>query len=118
MAEPTVEQVFGAGATRLASGATTPGAGLFIPDSALTAAGLDNPSTATAEGHLASILLTAKTALSQSNFDSNIDQSIVIEDGFANILQRGENLTEYRNDPLTVNLWKPSTGNSRNPNDY
>ncbi|MEA5515529.1 hypothetical protein [Nodularia sp. UHCC 0506] len=117
MAEPTIEEVFGIGTTRLASGEAAPGAGLFIPDSALVVSGLTTPGTATAEGHLVSILLGAKSYLNQSNFDANLDQSIIIENGFSSITQRGEALAEYRNDPLTINLWKSST-NIRNPNDY
>lgn len=116
--EPTIPQIFGTGATRLAATDPAPAAGLFIPDTALEAAGLVDPPTATAEGHLIAVTLSAKSYLTQSNFDGNLDQSLVIEDGFSNITQRGEPATEYRNDPLTINLWKPSTDNIRNPNDY
>lgn len=116
--EPTITQVFGTGATRLLATDPAPEPGLFIPDSALISAGLTTPETATAEGHLAAILLKAKSALTQANFDLNIEQSIVVENGFSNITQRGETAAEYRNDPLTINLWKPSTDNIRNPNDY
>lgn len=38
MSEPTLSDVFGAGAQKLASGATTPGEGLFIPASFFTSA--------------------------------------------------------------------------------
>lgn len=118
MTEPTITQVFGIGATRLAATDPAPESGLFIPDTAMETAGLNDPPTATAEGHLVAIALGAKAHLTQSNFDTNTEQSIVVEDGFSNIIQRGEPPIEYRNDPLTINLWKPSTGNIRDPNNY
>ncbi len=116
--EPTIPQIFGIGAVRLAVTHPAPEAGLFIPDSALVASGLTTPETATAEGHLVSIVLGAKAYLSPANFETNLEQSIVLEDGFSNITQRGEPAIEYRNDPITINLWKPSTDNVRDPNDY
>lgn len=115
MAEPTLEQVFGIGATRLASAEAAPGPGLFIPDTALSTAGL-TPESATAEGHLVAIAINAKNTLTTASYESNLDQSIVIENGFPGITERGT--MEYRNDPLIINLWKRSTGNIRNPNDY
>ncbi|MBE8990639.1 hypothetical protein [Nostoc sp. LEGE 12450] len=118
MAEPTFVQVFGTGAVRLASGATTSSAGLFIPDSALTAAGLTTPSTATAEGHLTAVFLGAKAYLSQANFDANIDQSLIIADGFSSFTTRGTNNTAYRQDQLTLSLAKIDTGASIQPTDY
>ncbi|WP_414551471.1 hypothetical protein [Anabaena sp. CCY 0017] len=117
MAEPTVVQVFGTGAARLASGATTPEAGLFIPDTALTAAGLDSPPTATAEGHLVAINLGAQSYLTQANFDSNIDQSIVVEKGFSSFVTRTDG-EQYRTDQLTLTKAKIDNGGVINPNDY
>lgn len=118
MAEPTFVQVFGTGATRLASGATTASAGLFIPDSALTGAGLATPSTATAEGHLVAIAVNAKSYLTQTNFDANTDQSLVVADGFSSFTTRGTNNDPYRQDQLTVTLAKPDTGSTIDPDDY
>ncbi|MBN3875545.1 MULTISPECIES: hypothetical protein [unclassified Nostoc] len=40
MTKPTLVQILGTGTARLANGATTASAGLFIPDAALSAAGL------------------------------------------------------------------------------
>lgn len=118
MAEPTIVQIFGTGATRLANGATTSSAGLFIPDSALTAAGLATPSTATAEGHLVAIAINAKSYLTQANFDGNIDQSIIIADGFSSFTTRGTDNTAYRQDQLTLSLAKIDTGASIDPDNY
>ncbi|MEH2307004.1 hypothetical protein [Nostoc sp.] len=118
MADPTFVQVFGTGATRLANGATTSSAGLFIPDSALTAAGLATPSTATAEGHLVAIAINAKSYLSQTNFDANIDQSLVISEGFSSFTNRGTDNTRYRTDQLTLSLAKVDTAATIDPDNY
>ncbi|MFN6442114.1 MAG: hypothetical protein RMY35_035325 [Nostoc sp. DedSLP01] len=116
MAEPTLVQIFGTGTTRLASGATAASAGLFIPDSALTAAGLATPTTATAEGHLVALLLAAKTYLTQTNFDANTDQSILITDGYSSFVTRGT--TNYRQDQITVSLAKVDSSSTIDPDNY
>lgn len=119
MPQPTVEQIFGPGATRLANGAAAPSAGLFIPDSALVAAGLGSPSTATAEGHLVALCINAKTYLTQAAFDSNIDQSIYVSDGFSNFTTRGTNNDPYRIDqPFVFNLAKIDSGATIDPDNY
>ncbi|TAF07768.1 MAG: hypothetical protein EAZ77_08645 [Nostocales cyanobacterium] len=104
MAEPTIAQIFGTGATRLASGAAAPSAGLFIPDSALVSAGLATPSTAKAEGHLVAVVLNAKTALTQTGFDADTDQSVFVASGSPYFTSRGTNNTSYRVDQFTFNL--------------
>ena len=118
MAEPTIVQIFGTGATRLASGATTPSSGLFIPDSALQAAGLATPTTATAEGHLVAIAVNAKSYLTQTNFDGNIDQSLIVANGFSSFTTRGTDNTAYRQDQLTLNLAKIDAGSTIDPGNY
>ncbi|MEH2193412.1 MAG: hypothetical protein V7K98_12345 [Nostoc sp.] len=118
MSEPSLVQVFGTGATRLANGATTSTSGLFIPDSALTAAGLATPSTATAEGHLVAIVKNAESYLTQTNFDANIDQSLIVTDGFSSFTTRGTDNTAYRQDQKTISLAKIDTGSTINPGDY
>ncbi|MDZ8067771.1 MAG: hypothetical protein RMY64_19465 [Nostoc sp. DedQUE08] len=116
--EPTLAQVFGTGTTRLASGATTPSAGLFIPDSALQASGLATPTTATAEGHLVAVVVNAKSYLTQTNFDANIDQSLIVTDGFSSFTTRGTNNTPYRQDQLTLSLAKIDTNSTIDPDNY
>ena len=118
MAEPTIYQVFGTGATRLTNGATTPSSGLFIPDSVLQAAGLATPSTASAEGHLVAIVKNAESYLTQTNFDANIDQSLIITDGFSSFNTRGTNNTSYRQDQKTISLSKLDIGSAIDPDDY
>lgn len=118
MAEPTIAQIFGTGATRLANGATTSSAGLFIPDSVFTAAGLATPSSASAEGHLVALLLTIQTYLTQTNFNANIDQSVYVAAGFPSFTTRGTNNDSYRLDQLTFNLAKLDTAATIEPDDY
>ncbi|MEH1948169.1 MAG: hypothetical protein V7K77_14630 [Nostoc sp.] len=118
MAKPTLVQVFGTGTVRLASAAAAPSAGLFIPDSALQAAGLATPTTATAEGHLVAIAINAKSYLTQTSFDANPDQSLVIGDGFSSFTTRGTDNTVYRQDQLTLSLAKIDTGSTVDPDNY
>ncbi len=118
MPEKTIAQIFGTGASRLASGATTSSGGLFIPDSALTSAGLATPSTATAEGHLVAIVLQARTVLTQTTFDTDIDQSIYVSSGFKSFTTRGTNNDDYRVDQLTLNLTKIDSGSILDPDNY
>ena len=109
--EPTLQAVFGANAVQDASTIT-------LTKADFAAVGLVAGADNRAESILAAILLNAKPQLNQTGFDTNIDQSIVIENSFPNITSRGINAAEYRNDPLIINLWKPSTGTARNPMDY
>ncbi len=118
MAEPTFAQIFGTGATRLANGATTPSAGLFIPDSALVTGTLDTPSSGTAEGHFAAIAINAQTYLTQTNFDANTDQSIYISNGFSSFTTRGTNNDSFRVDQLTINLAKADAGAALDAGNY
>jgi hypothetical protein len=118
MPEKTIAQIFGTGASRLASGATTSSGGLFIPDSALISAGLANPSTATAEGHLAAIVLQVKSILTQADFDIDTDQSIYVSSGFSSFTRRGTNNDDYRVDQLTFNLAKIDSGSTLDPDNY
>ncbi len=118
MAEKTIAQIFGTGATRLATAAAAPSSGLFIPDSALVAVGLATPSTATAEGHLIAIVLQAATTLTQSAFDANTDQSVYVSNGFSSFTTRGTNNNPYRVDQLTFNLAKVDSGATLDPDDY
>ncbi|WP_227789276.1 MULTISPECIES: hypothetical protein [unclassified Nodularia (in: cyanobacteria)] len=116
--EKTVVEVFGTGAARLASGATTPESGLFIPDSALEDAGLATPATATAEGHLAAILVGAQSTLTQAGYDANIDQSLYLLPGFTSFVSRGVDNDSYRVDQITVSLAKLDTGSTIDPGAY
>lgn len=102
MPEPTLTQVFGAGATQSATSIT-------ILKADLASIGLTAGAANTAESLLAAIVLKANAYLTQTAFDANIDQSITITPGFNSIVQRdtgGGVLGEYRQFQLNFNAHK------------
>ena len=107
MAEPTLQQIFGANATQDATTITISKADLF---------GLTASASNTGESILVSINLTARNYLTEANYVSNIDQSIYIEDGLSSFTTRED--TAYRQDQITFNLAKIDTSNAINPDDY
>lgn len=109
MSEPTLQQIFGASATQSATTITITKADL----PRLTAS-----STNTPESLLTAILLKAQDGLPQSTFDTNLDQSIYIALGFPGFAFRGTNNDSYRVDQITVNLAKPDTSATIDPDDY
>jgi hypothetical protein len=109
MAEPTLAEVFGAGATQDENTLT-------IQKSALAAVGLTVSANDKAERLFVAILLVAQDYLTQANFDDNIDQSIVIADSYGSFPVRGDNIY-YRSDSKTISLAKIDT-ESISPNDY
>lgn len=104
MAEPTITDVFGAGASQTA---TT----LTIEKSDLAATGLTASATNSAESLLVAIALTAKAALTENNFGSNSDQSVTIVPGFDSIVAReasdGTFVSTVQNQ-FNLNLHKPA----------
>lgn len=113
MAEPTLTQIFGAGATQTASQIT-------IDKADLATVGLTVGASNRAESLLSAVLLLAKNYLTQSNFDSNLDQSITILPGFDSIVQRDDGnggVTGYRQNQFNVNLHKLDAG-AVDPDDY
>ncbi|WYL93423.1 MAG: hypothetical protein HEQ35_05710 [Gloeotrichia echinulata IR180] len=109
MAEPTLQQVFGASASQTATTLTITKADLLR----LTASASN-----TAEQLLSGILLTAQSYLTQANFDANINQSIVISNGYSSMTTRGTDNAAYRSDQLTVSLSKVDTQSVIDPDDY
>jgi hypothetical protein len=109
MAEPTLQDVFGSNATQTSTTIT-------ITKADLT--GLTASSSNTAESIFVAILLKAKANLTQTNFDSNIDQSIYIATGFSSFTNRGTDQTPYRTDQLTVTLAKIDEQSDFDPDDY
>lgn len=102
MAEPTLTQVFGAGAAQTATTIT-------ITKADLTVTGLTASASNTAESLLAAIVLKAQGYLTDANFDANIDQSITITPGFNSIVTRpvaGGSTAEYRQFQYSVNAHK------------
>ncbi|MFM6647581.1 MAG: hypothetical protein ACKPJO_01065, partial [Dolichospermum sp.] len=104
-------EVFGTGATQTTTTIT-------ISKSALATVGLTASSDNSAEAILAAILLIAKINLTEEKFGSNIDQSIVIDNGFKSTTTRGNNNTQYLTDQLTVTLAKIDPLSPLDPNDY
>lgn len=109
MAEPTLSSVFGANATQTATTITIDKADL---------PGLTAAANNTAESLLTGLLLRAQLGLTQVGFDADIDQSIYIASGFPSFTFRGINNDSYRVDQLTVNLAKPDTAGTIDPDDY
>jgi hypothetical protein len=107
MAEPTLIEVFGAGATQTATAITILKADL---------SGLTASSTNTAESLLAAILLKAEAALTPTARDANPDQSIAIEQGFDQVAYRG--ITAYYQSARTITLQKINTSAAIDPDDY
>ncbi|AFY48897.1 hypothetical protein Nos7524_3094 [Nostoc sp. PCC 7524] len=109
MAEPTLVQVFGENASQTSTTIT-------ITKADLT--GLTASANNTAESLLVAINLKAKEYLTQTNFDANIDQSIVVADGFSSLTTRGTNNTPYRTDQITVSFSKVDSNATIDPDDY
>ncbi|MCC5641105.1 hypothetical protein LC593_35850 [Nostoc sp. CHAB 5844] len=109
MAEPTLQEIFGSNASQTSTTIT-------ITKADLT--GLTASSSNSGESLLVAILLQAKVNLTQTNFDSNIDQSIYIATGFSSFTNRGTDQTQYRTDQLTVTLAKIDNQATFDPDDY
>ena len=102
MAEPTLTDVFGAGATQTSDSIT-------LTKSDFAAVGLTAASSNTAESLLAAIVLFAKTKLANETFNDNVDQSVTITPGFNSIVTKTASdgtSTEYRQFQYNVNFHK------------
>lgn len=109
MAEPTLVQLFGTGATQTASTIT-------IQKAALQEKGLTAAADNSAESLLVAILLVARDRLTADNQTTNPEQSITIQDSFENLLTRNE--IKYRQTTLSLNLQRLDDGALIDPNDY
>lgn len=112
MAEPTLTQVFGAGATQTA---TT----LSIAKADLASLGLTASATNTAESLFVALLLQAKAALTPTTLETNLDQSVSVAESdfnFQTLVTR--NNQTYRQSTYAVNLQKLDTGSIIDPDDY
>lgn len=107
--EPTLIQVLGAGAVQTATTLTITKADL---------PGLTPTANNSAESLLVAIVLKAQTGLEKSTFDTNLDQSLYVDLGFPSFVFRGTNNDSYRVDQLTVNLAKPDTQSTIDPDEY
>lgn len=109
MAEPSLQQVLGNGASQTVET-------LVIAKADLATVGLTASATNTAESLLAAIVLLAKKQLTDANQSSNPEQNITIDDGFPSLVTR--NNKQYRQQPIALNLQKLDTASTINPDDY
>lgn len=107
MAEPTLQQIFGAGATQTAGTLT-------IQKSDL--AGLTAAADNRGEQLLVAVILQAKSFLTATNQETNSEQSVTIEDSFESLTPR--NNQQYRQKTLALNLQKLDTSPGVDPDDY
>lgn len=109
MAEPTLQQVFGASAIQ---NATT----LTISKADLSSVGLTASASNTGESLYVALLLLAANHLTEANQQNNVDQQITIAESFQSLVSR--NNQNYRQRTYSVNLQKIDTGTSIDPDDY
>jgi hypothetical protein len=111
MAEPTLIEVFGAGATQTATTIT-------ILKSDLT--GLTASANNTAEGIFSAIVKKASNNLTSANYGTNSDQSITIAAGFDSISYRTiSNIqTAYLQNQVTINFAKVQSSPGITPDSY
>lgn len=107
MVEPTLQEVFGAGATQTATILTIEKA-----DFPTLTAAADNR----AEQLFVAILLKAEATLTTSRQDANAEQSITIENSFQSLVTR--NNQQYRQISKSVNLQKLDATAGVDPDDY
>lgn len=109
MAEPTLQQIFGAGATQTATD-------IIIKKADLTGKGLTASATNRAESLLAAIIFKAQDYLSTTNQGTNVDIQITIDNSFESLTTR--NNVNYRQKSLTINLQKVDTGTTYRADDF
>lgn len=109
MAEPTLNQVFGANAIQDANT-------LRISKTDLATVGLTASATNTPESLLVALILLWQQHLTPTNQSSNPEQSITIEDGFPTIVYRESQ--PYRQASKTINIQKIDTSVIIDPDDY
>jgi hypothetical protein len=110
MAEPNLQQVFGANASQTSTALT-------ISKADLAAAGLTASANNTAESLFVAIMLLADNHLNETQQTSDPDIQITIADsGFPQIVNR--NSQTYRQITYNVNLQTPDTGFTIDPDNY
>ena len=109
MAEPTLQQIFGANATQTA---TT----LTISKADLAAVGLSASATNTAESLFVGIMLLAANYLTEANQQTNPDIQVTVVDSFQSLTTR--NNQQYRQKTYSLNLQKLDASVGIDPDDY
>lgn len=107
--EPTLVQVFGAGAVQDSSTLT-------IQKSALAAKGLTSSANNTAESLVVALFKQWETYLTAANLDANAEQQISIENSYQSIITR--NNTQYRQFAKTINLQVVDMTSDIDPNKF
>jgi hypothetical protein len=110
MAEPTLQEIFGAGATQTATTIT-----ILKSDLPMTAAAVNR-----GEQTFAAIVKKASTKLNPTDFATNGDQSITIAPGFDSLTYRtiGSNQETLLQTQLTLNFAKVQATSGVTPDDY
>lgn len=109
MAEPTLTQVFGAGATQTA---TT----LTLAKADFASVGLVADAANRAEQLFVALLLKVATYLNETNQSTNNDIQVTITPSFAQLVTR--NNTQYRQQTYSVNLQRVDTAAAIDPDNY
>jgi hypothetical protein len=107
--KPSLTEVFGASATQNATD-------IIIKKADLVAVGLTPGASNTAESLLMAIVLQAKTPLSAANRTANPDQSVAIEESYAQIANRGT--SQYYQSSFTLTAQKLNNAPAIDPDDY
>ncbi|OCQ98967.1 hypothetical protein BCD64_23295 [Nostoc sp. MBR 210] len=110
MAEPTLQQVFGANATQ---DATT----LTIAKADLAAVGLNALASNTAESLWVAVLLQASEYLTPENLELNAEQQVAIEESTVQTLVTRNN-SSYRQVSFTVDLQTPDINFQLDPDSF
>jgi hypothetical protein len=110
MAEPTLQEVFGAGATQTATAIT-----ILKADLSMTAS-----ATNRGEQLFAAIVKKASVNLTEANFALNTDQSINIAAGFDSLVYRtiASTTTTLLQSQLNINFNKIQASSGITPDDY
>ncbi|MEM7717101.1 MAG: hypothetical protein AAF349_26720 [Cyanobacteria bacterium P01_A01_bin.68] len=109
MAEPTLTEIFGAGATQDIDKLT-------IDKNNLVAIGLTASANNTAESLFAAIVALAQGTLTATRQETHIEQSIVIEDNLESLTTRNDQL--YRQLTKSISFDKLDNQSSFDPDDY
>lgn len=110
MAEPTLQEVFGANATQTSTE-------LIISKTDLAAMGLTASSSNTAESLIVAIILQASSYLNDTSQDTNSDIQVTLNQGTTpSIISR--NSLNYRQVTFDVNLQTPDLSTTIDPDNY
>lgn len=121
MSEPTLATVFGTGAQKLASGATTPEDGLFIPASVFTSAPspISDFSAANAEALYVSLLTYQTTTLPESQRILDIvNRQVAVEYTGYDIIEDDSSLNNFGRYSFAILLYESVTIPSINADNY